>query len=199
MARAVRVVPLLIGGGLALGLLALLLLRAREPVYLLTPKLLAVGVGAGVLGVAAAVAGIAMGGTRVTVTGFLLATCAAWGFLLTFEGGLLLVAAAIIAAAVALSRIRYQRGRTLVRAGLGVALAVSLSCLGLFALHGPAVDCSTNGPTISTWSLGFGSYSGSGGGSSPVKGVWSGWLTVGTTTYEFSCAAGHLMSFGQTS
>ena len=189
MPRPVRVIPLLIGGVLALGLLALLLQRATEPVYLLTPELLVIAAIAGFLGVAAAVAGIAIGGTRVIVIGFLLANCAVWGFLLTFEGGMLLVAMAIVAAALALSRIRRDHRRTVVRAGLGTALAVSLSCLGLLALQGPAVDCSTNGPTISTRSLGFGSYSGSGGGSSPVDGVWSGWFTVGANTYEYSCAA----------
>jgi len=197
--RALRVVPSLIGGGLTLWLLAVLLVRAANPVYLLTPDLVAIVVGAGLVGIAAAVASVAVGGIRVVLFGLLLAACMAWGYVLTFEGGLLLVAAAIVVAAVALSRVRRERGRTLVRAGVGAALAFSLSCLGVFALEGPAVDCSTNGPTVSVWWSGFASASGSAGESSPVNGVWSGWFTSGTTTYEYSCVGNHLASFHRAS
>jgi hypothetical protein len=112
------------------------------------------------------------------------------------EFGFILMAGGIVGAVVMLSRVGDQRPRSLIGAGAGAALALSLSCLGLLALVGPTVDCSSNGPVISTRSLGFGSASGSSSETSIASnGVATGWVSAGGTTYVFSCAHHRLVEF----
>jgi len=195
LARVVRLLPQLAGGGLALFLLAVVLLHARAPVYLLPPAVDAVAAGAGVVGVAVAIVAAAASRTRPFLLGLLLAGCMAWGFVLMFEFGFILVAAGIAGAVVILGRVGGRRRRSLVGAGAGAVLALSLTCLGLLALVGPAVDCSSGGPVISIWSLGFGSVSGSSGATVSSGGVASGWFTSGGTTYVYSCAHHSLVEF----
>jgi hypothetical protein len=196
MARVVRVLPQVAGGGLALCLLAIVLLHARTPVYLLPPAVVGVAAGAALIGVAASVVALGAGCTRLFLLGLLFAGCVAWGFLLLFEFGFILMAGGIVGAVVMLSRVGDQRPRSLIGAGAGAALALSLSCLGLLALVGPTVDCSSNGPVISTRSLGFGSASGSSSETSIASnGVATGWVSAGGTTYVFSCAHHRLVEF----
>jgi hypothetical protein len=196
MARVVRVLPQVAGGGLALCLLAIVLLHARTPVYLLPPAVDGVAAGAALIGVAASMVAVGAGRTRLFLLGLLLASCLAWGFLLLFEFGFILMAAGIVGAVMMLSRVGDQRRRSFIGAGAGAVLALSLSCLGLLALVGPTVDCSSSGPVISTWSLGFGSASGSSSETSIASnGVATGWVSAGGTTYVFICAHHGLVEF----
>ena len=196
MARVVRVLPQVAGGGLALCLLAIVLLHARTPVYLLPPAVVGIAAGAALICVVASVVALGAGRTRFFLVGLLFAGCVAWGFLLLFEFGFILMAGGIVGAVVMLSRVGDQRPRSLIGAGAGAALALSLSCLGLLALVGPTVDCSSNGPVISTRSLGFGSASGSSSETSIASnGVATGWVSAGGTTYVFSCAHHRLVEF----
>lgn len=196
LARVVAVLPQLAGGGLALYLLSIVLVHALAPVYLIPPAVDRVAAGAALVGIAAVLIAVRAGRTRLFLLGMLIAVFLVWGYLLTFEGGLILVVAAIVGAVVILSRVQEQRRRSLLAAGAGAVLAVSLSCLGLFALVGPAVDCAASGPVISTWSsFGFGSVSGSSGTTMSSKGPATGWLTSGGSTYVFSCAHQSLVDF----
>lgn len=127
-----------------------------------------------------------------------------WGYLALFSIGLLLMVAAVVCLVmrIRLAERRPRTGRRW-RLGAGLILSLGLAPLTALAINGPVVACTSDGVSVGTplWMvIGAGGESGmSAGSSSAASGTseeqsW-GTVTVGGTTYAYSCTGSHLTRF----
>ncbi|MHB1640742.1 MAG: hypothetical protein ACYCUD_13070 [Candidatus Dormibacteria bacterium] len=172
----------------------------REPNYAMPGSVVAVAAFCGVLTmVGAYLAARDANGLRswLTVLTALLFLC---GFLTIFSIGLGLLLAAIACLVIRLHLVYHQpllRWHFLI--GAGLLLSVGLIPLSALSLSGPVVGCMPGGvqSSVPIWTL-FGSASGRSGmtssGSASSQHA-AGHVTVGGTTYAYTCTNGRLTSF----
>jgi uncharacterized membrane protein YgcG len=129
-----------------------------------------------------------------------------WAFLTMFSIGVLLLVAAIV---ILVMRIRLAEPRAAVswraRVGAGLLLSLGLAPLSVLAIEQPVVDCtqfgvSTASPIWTWFGSGGGASSGtssSGGGDSSSPTLSRGSVTIGSTTFAFTCTGSRLTRFAQ--
>jgi len=173
----------------------------REPNYAMPVSVVAVAAFCGVLTmVGAYVAARDTNGLRPWLT-VLTALLFLWGFFTIFSIGLGLLLAAIACLVI---RLRLAGHQPLVQRhfllGSGLMLSAGLIPLSALSISGPVVECIPGGvqSSVPIWTL-FGSASGRSGMTSSGSSVSSqqaeGRVTVGGTTYGYTCTNGRLTSF----
>ncbi len=173
----------------------------REPNYAMPIWVVAIASFCGALTLVGAGAASRGGrGLRAWLT-VLTAELLLWGLLTIFSVGLGLLLAGIACLVV---RLRLSVHRPLVRrhlvVGAGILLSVGLIPLSALSISGPVVECLPGGveSSVPVWTL-----FGSGGGSSPMTSSGTsvssqqsaGHVTIGATTYGYTCTKGRLTSF----
>lgn len=172
----------------------------REPNYAMPVSVVAVAAFCGGLTmVGAYVAARDPNGLRPWLT-VLTALLFLWGFLTIFSIGLVLLLAAIACLVIRLRLVYHQPlgGRHFLIGG-GLLLSVSLIPLSALSISGPVVGCMPGGvqSSVPIWTL-FGSASGRSGmtsSGSVSSRQAAGHVTVGGTTYGYTCTNGRLTSF----
>ncbi len=173
----------------------------REPNYAMPGSVVAVAAFCGVLTmVGAYVAARDANGLRSWLT-VLTALLFLWGFLTIFSIGLGLLLAAIACLVIRLRLVYHQQPFVGWHFLIGAGLLLSLGLIPLSALSisGPVVGCMPGGvqSSVPIWTL-FGSASGRSGmtsSGSVSSQQAAGHVTVGGTTYGYTCTNGRLTSF----
>ena len=172
----------------------------REPNYAMPVSVVAVAAFCGVLTmVGAYVAARDTNGLRPWLT-VLTALLFLWGFLTIFSIGLGLLLAAIVSLVIRLRLADHQPlGERHFLIGAGLLLSVGLIPLSALSISGPVVECIPGGvqSSVPIWTL-FGSASGRSGmtsSGSVSSQQAAGHVTVGGTTYGYTCTNGRLTSF----
>ena len=172
----------------------------REPNYAMPVSVVAVAAFCGVLTmIGAYVAARDTNGLRPWLT-VLTALLFLWGFLTIFSIGLGLLLAAVAALLIRL-RLAYHQplgGRPLL-VGAGLLLSAGLVPLSALSISGPVVECTPGGvqSSVPVWAF-LGSASGRSGmtsSGSVSSQQAAGQVTVGGTTYGYTCTNGRLTSF----
>lgn len=172
----------------------------REPNYAMPASVVAVAAFCGVLTmVGAYLAARDTNGLRPWLT-VLTALLFLWGFLTIFSIGLGLLLVAIASLVIRLRLAGHQTlgGRHFL-IGAGLLLSVGLIPLSALSISGPVVGCTPGGvqSSVPIWTL-FGSASGRSGmtsSGSVSSRKAEGHVTVGGTTYGYTCTNGRLTSF----
>jgi hypothetical protein len=184
--------------------LAVLAAHWRQAAYAMPPGVLVVGSAAlaviAVAGVVTARSGRVDAALLSIVATFLLG----YGFLAIFSIGLPILGLGALATILLVRRLSSGSHTSLIISA--PALAIALVCLVGLAADLPVVACQPGGGVVTGFPVwlwvggGGGGEAGSSGSSSSGPGssgsVSSGTVTIGSSTYEFRCAGGHLATFG---
>jgi len=123
---------------------------------------------------------------------------AIWGFLTMFSIRLGLIIAAIALGFLTAVAARRQGRLAWIPIGAGSVFIISLSCLILFALVGPSVQCEPTGATVSQGSLGPPGAGSSGAGGEVLvqpSSTVTGYFTSNGRVYHFTCQGTRIVAF----
>jgi hypothetical protein len=197
--RARRAAPALLGAGaVAVGAWRFVVLagHGRQPAYAMPPGVMPVAAVALVMVVLGAAVIARSARVDITVLSVLTTFLLVYGVLGIFSIGLPLLALGVATCSVLVRRLSGGVPRSVLAAGPG--LAVGLVTLVVLAGQLPVVSCQRGGMTGGTpiWLYGGGASGGSGSVSSSSDGdVHSGRVTLGGSTFTFTCTGDRLVRF----